>query len=63
LSNLWIEIEAAIKDREIGTTGLNKEEAIAKLKETKDLLDLDMISKENYEKVKKELTPIIMKKQ
>ena len=62
-SNLWIEIEAAIKDGEIGTTFLNREQAIAKLKETKDLLDLDMISKEEYEKIKKELTPIIMKKQ
>jgi len=62
LSNLWIEIEGAIKDGEIETTGLNREEAIAKLKETKDLLDLGMISKEEYEKIKKELTPIIMKK-
>jgi hypothetical protein len=63
LSNLWIEIEAAIKDGEIGTTGLNREQAIAKLKETKDLLDLDMISKEEYDKIKKELTPIIMNKE
>jgi hypothetical protein len=62
LSNLWIEIEPAIKNGEIGTTGLNRDEAIAKLKERKDLLDLDMITKEEYEKIKKELTPIIMKK-
>lgn len=40
---------------------LTREQAIAKLKETKDLLDLDMITKDEYEKLKKELTPIIMK--
>lgn len=61
LTNLWVEIEPAIENGEIGTTGLNREQAIAKLKETKDLLDLEMITKEDYEKVKKELTPIIMK--
>lgn len=36
---------------------------IAKLKEAKDLLDLDMITKGEYGKVKKELTPIIMTNQ
>jgi len=61
-TNYWIEIEDAINSGEIGTTGLNREQAIAKLKETKDLLDLEMITKEEYEKIKKELTPIIMKK-
>jgi hypothetical protein len=61
LTNYWIEIEAAIRDGEIGTTGLNREQAIAKLKETKDLLDLDLITKEEYDKVKTELTSIIMK--
>jgi hypothetical protein len=59
-TNYWIVIEDAIKDGEIGTTGLNREQAIAKLKETKDLLDLGMINKEEYEEIKKELTPIIM---
>ena len=62
LSNFWIAIEDAIKEGEIETTGLNREDAIAKLKETKDLLDLGMITQEEYEKVKKELTPIIMEK-
>lgn len=61
LSNFWIAIEDAIKEGEIETTGLNREEAISKLKETKDLLDLGMITQKEYEKVKKELTPIIMK--
>ena len=61
LSNYWIEIEDAIKNGEIGTTGITRDQAIAKLKESKDLLDLDMITKEEYEKIKKELTSIIMK--
>jgi len=63
LSNLWVEIEPAIKNGEIETTGLNRKQAIAKLKESKELFDLGMISKEEYEKIKKELTPIIMKKE
>jgi len=63
LTNYWVEIEPAIKNGEIETSILTREQAIAKLKETKDLLDLDMITKEEYEKVKKELTPIIMNKE
>jgi len=63
LSHFWINIEDAIKNGEIETTGLSRKQAIAKLKESKELLDLDMISKEEYEKIKKELTPIIMKKE
>ena len=38
----------------------SREEAIAKLKEAKDLLDLEMMSQEEYDKIKAELTPIIM---
>ena len=38
---------------------MTREEAIAKLKESKDLLDLDMISQEEYDALKLELTPII----
>lgn len=41
--------------------GLTREEAIAKLKETKDLLDLGMIKQEDFDKLKAELTPTIMK--
>lgn len=38
---------------------LTREEAIAKLKESKDLLDLEMISQEEYNTIRKELAPII----
>jgi len=60
LTNYWVEIEPAIKNGEIGTTGLNREQAIAKLKESKDLLDLGLLSQEEYNKMKIKLTPIIM---
>jgi len=38
---------------------MTRDEAIAKLKEAKDLLELDMMSQEEYDKLKEELTPII----
>ena len=41
---------------------MNRTQAIAKLKESKDLLDLGMLTQEEYDELKKELTPIIMNK-
>ena len=41
---------------------LSKEEAIKKLKESKDLMELDFLSKEEYEKLREKLTPIILEK-
>lgn len=38
---------------------MTREEAIKKLKEAKDLLDLDMMKKEEYESLKEKLAPII----
>jgi hypothetical protein len=38
---------------------MTNEKAIAKLKEQKDLLDLGIITKEDFEKIKLELTAII----
>jgi hypothetical protein len=40
---------------------MTRDQAIAKLKEQKDLLDLGMITKEQFDKIKLELTPIVMK--
>ena len=40
---------------------MTREQAIAKLKEAKDLVDLGMMSKEDFEKLKSELTVLIMK--
>ena len=41
---------------------MNRTQAIAKLKESKDLLDLGMLTQEEYDELKKELTPTIMNK-
>ena len=41
---------------------LTRKEAIAKLKESKDLLDLGMLTQEEFDALRKELTPIIMNK-
>ena len=40
---------------------MTRDEAIAKLKESKDLLDLGILSQEEYSKLKEKLTPIILK--
>lgn len=58
------DIENALESGEIinEKAGLTREQAIAKLKEQKDLLDLGMISQEDFDKLRKELTPIIMNK-
>lgn len=46
--------EVLLKNRK-----MTREEAIAKLKEAKELTEIDMMSKEEFEKLKKELAPII----
>ena len=57
----YIDFEEAIATGEIQSFGMTREQAIAKLKEAKDLVDLGMMSKEDFEKLKLELTPIIIK--
>lgn len=42
--------------------GLTRQEAIGKLKEAKNLLDLELISKEQYDSLKNELSPVILGK-
>ena len=49
--------EVLLKNRK-----MTREEAIAKLKEAKELMEIDVISKEEFEVLKKELTPIILNK-
>jgi hypothetical protein len=57
----YIDFEEAIATGEIQSFGMTREQAIAKLKEAKDLVDLGMMSKEDFEKLKLELTPLIIK--
>lgn len=61
-NNIITEFEEAIATNEIQSKGMTREQAIAKLKEAKDLVDLGMMSKEEYEKLKVELTPLIINK-
>ena len=42
---------------------MTREQAIAKLKEAKDLVDLGMMTKEEFDKLKDELSKIILQKQ
>lgn len=61
-NNLIVDIELAIESKEVRTNGMTRDEAIAKLKESKDLLDLGLVKQDDYDKLKAELTPIIMTK-
>ena len=56
--------ELAIESGEIFLKNrkMTRDEAIAKLKEAKELLDLEMLSQEDYDALRKELSPIIMNK-
>jgi len=56
----YINVEEAMAVGELKSFGMNKESAITKLKEQKELLDMGMITKEEFEKTKTELTPYIM---
>ena len=57
-SELAIEYgEVLLKNRK-----MTRDEAISKLREAKELMEIEMMSKEDFDKLKKELAPIIMKK-
>ena len=66
--NIYIddEQEAILQDKkaleEAESNKIEKGEAITKLKEYKELLDLELITQEQYDKFKSELAPIIMGK-
>lgn len=55
------DIEMAINTGEIinPNASLTREQAIAKLKESKDLLDLGLMTQDDYDSLKAKLTPII----
>lgn|SRR5690606_8998611 len=59
---VYVNYEAALEAGEIKLVGakLTKDEAIAKLKKQKELLDLQIISQSEYDKLKEELMPIII---
>ena len=56
-----IDIEEALQNGEIINPSpvLNRSEAIQKLKEAKDLVELDLLSEEEYNKLRDKLLPII----
>ena len=59
-----LSLSEAIKKGELANPNapMTRAEAIAKLKEAKDLLELDMMSQEEFDALRAELTPIIMNK-
>ncbi len=60
-----MDTELAIESGEIllKSSKMTREEAIAKLKEAKDLVEIEMMSKEEFEELKKEFAPIIINKE
>ena len=54
-----INFESAVANGEIVSEKMDRKQAIVKLKESKDLLDLEIISQQEYDKIKSELAPII----
>lgn len=59
LLNYTIQFENAMSTGEIKCTGLKSDEALAELKKAKDKLDLGLITQEEYDLKKAELTPYI----
>ena len=59
-----MDTELAIESGEIllKNRKMTREEAILKLKEAKELMEIDMMTKEEFEELKKELRPIIINK-
>lgn len=58
-TRFYILIEKGLNAGEVQSEVMSREVAIAKLKEGKDLMEMDMMSQEDFEALKKELTPII----
>ncbi len=56
IDNYFINIEDAISIGEVNSFGMTSDEALAELKKAKDKLDLGLITQEEYEKIKTELS-------
>tara|TARA_S200000501_G_scaffold262238_1_gene246126 strand:+ start:1981 stop:2214 length:234 start_codon:yes stop_codon:yes gene_type:complete len=59
VNRAYVNIEKALAEGELVSTELTKAQAISQLKEAKELFDLEIMSKEEYDKIRAELTPII----
>jgi hypothetical protein len=59
LMNYTIQFENALSTGEIKGYGMTSDEALAELKKAKDKLDLGLITQEEYDKIKAEITPFI----
>ncbi len=61
---VYIDYESALEIGEIYNlnSDITRDEALAILKEKKELLDLELISQKEYDKIKVELSPIILSK-
>ncbi len=59
-----VDLEMAIETKEVvnPNAAMTKEQAIAKLKEAKDLVDLGIMNQVEFDQLKEKLTPIIMQK-
>jgi hypothetical protein len=59
------DLEMAIETKEVinPNAAMTREQAIIKLKEAKDLVDLGMMSQVEFDELKSKLTPIIIKKE
>lgn len=59
LSNYTVQFENALSTGEIKGSGMTSDEALAELKKAKDKLDLGLISQEQYDQIKANLTKYI----
>lgn len=59
VDNYFLNIEDAILVGEIKSFGMTSDEALSALKKAKDKLDLGLITQDEYDKIKAELTPFI----
>ena len=60
VTKLWLTSGAKLEEKSVTNDRLTKSEALAILKEKKELLDLGVISSEDYEKAEVTLTPYLL---